>query len=527
MATSRYNPSRRIGSTAHSENVLTNTFNRMALLPYSIAILFLLVLYSNVFASLFRQWWSNNLYTHGLLIPLISLYLIWIQRQKLSRLTPSPYYPAGFAIIITGQLMLLLGHVAGIITLQELSLIVTLTGMVALLLGISYLKALSLPIAYLLFGIPVWENLLDFLYSPFQILSARIAVVLIKLADIPIYNDGIYIQLPNITLEVAKGCSGIGYLISVMAIGIPLAHLFLKSWLRRVVLVLSVLIIAFLSNGLRIALIAFFAYHGYSEVLHGPYHVFQGLFVSMIGYAVIFIGVTVLSERRSKASIPSDRDVNANITTSRGRIKKRILFPTASACIIFAIFGSYIYLYTPAIVPLQKSNIAFPQKVGNWRGEDTPPVFNIYRELGVDREISRIYRTDSGNSLHLYIGYFEYQGQGKELVHHKTKDIHLDASRVRISLPSYGDIEVNKLFQKDKNRLVLFWYDINGNVVAGRFKAKLYLIWDYLFHGRTNGAVVMLTVNIEKGIDSSHSMATVEGFIHDIYPQLKIYLLPV
>jgi len=395
------------------------------------------------------------------------------------------------------------------------------------LLGISYLKALSLPIAYLLFGIPVWENLLDFLYSPFQILSARIAVVLIKLADIPIYNDGIYIQLPNITLEVAKGCSGIGYLISVMAIGIPLAHLFLKSWLRRVVLVLSAFTIAFLSNGLRIALIAFFAYHGYSEVLHGPYHVFQGLFVSIIGYAAIFIGVTVLSERRSKASIPSDRDVNANITTSSGRIKKRILFPTASACIIFAIFGSYIYLYTPAIVPLQSSNIAFPQKVGNWRGEDTPPVFNIYRELGVDRELSRIYRTDSGNSLHLYIGYFEYQGQGKELVHHKTKDIHLDASRVRISLPSYGDIEVNKLFQKDKNRLVLFWYDINGNVVAGRFKAKLYLIWDYLFHGRTNGAVVMLTVNIEKGIDSSRSMATVEGFIHDIYPQLKIYLLPV
>jgi len=527
MTTSRYNPSRRIGSTAHSENVLTNTFNRMALLPYSIAILFLLILYSNVFASLFRQWWSNNLYTHGLLIPLISLYLIWIQRQKLSRLTPSPYYPAGFAIILTGQIMLLLGHVAGIITLQELSLIVTLTGMVVLLLGISYLKALSLPIAYLLFGIPVWENLLDFLYSPFQILSARIAVVLIKLADIPIYNDGIYIQLPNITLEVAKGCSGIGYLISVMAIGIPLAHLFLKSWLRRVVLVLSAFTIAFLSNGLRIALIAFFAYHGYSEVLHGPYHVFQGLFVSIIGYAAIFIGVTVLSERRSKASIPSDRDVNANITTSSGRIKKRILFSTASACIIFAIFGSYIYLYTPAIVPLQSSNIAFPQKVGNWRGEDTPPVFNIYRELGVDRELSRIYRTDSGNSLHLYIGYFEYQGQGKELVHHKTKDIHLDASRVRISLPSYGDIEVNKLFQKDKNRLVLFWYDINGNVVAGRFKAKLYLIWDYLFHGRTNGAVVMLTVNIEKGIDSSRSMATVEGFIHDIYPQLKIYLLPV
>ena len=71
----------------------------------------------------------------------------------------------------------------------------------------------------------------------------------------------LFIQIPNITLEVAKACSGLDYLIAIVSIGIPLSIFYVSGFLRKVSVILIAVMIAILSNPLRVALIGMFSYH--------------------------------------------------------------------------------------------------------------------------------------------------------------------------------------------------------------------------------------------------------------------------
>ncbi|MFY9270050.1 MAG: archaeosortase/exosortase family protein, partial [Candidatus Manganitrophaceae bacterium] len=99
-------------------------------------LLFALVFcYVQVFMTLVRLWWSNDIYSYGFLIPWISLYLVWVQREKLREIEPAPDYLKGGLLFLAGLSMLVVGHASSIALLEELSLIVTLMGAVLLMLG--------------------------------------------------------------------------------------------------------------------------------------------------------------------------------------------------------------------------------------------------------------------------------------------------------------------------------------------------------------------------------------------------------
>jgi len=257
--------------------------------------------YINAIATLITVWWNSYTYSFGFLIPIISLYIVWLQKDRLKRLKIAPSYLLGLPVLIIAIAMLI-SNTKGGASIQGFSLIIAIIGIILLLLGIQFLKALWFPITYLLFMVPFWDNLTEKLNLPFQNFSASLGTKMIQAIGIPVYRQSIYIELPNITLEVAKVCSGVNNLIAIVAIAIPLAYIFLRSWQRRIILVCSGIIISILANSFRVALIGIFAYFKIGEVLHGPYHILQALSVSMIGFIALFIGVWVLSRGDSGKS---------------------------------------------------------------------------------------------------------------------------------------------------------------------------------------------------------------------------------
>ena len=125
--------------------------------------------YAQVFAAMVRQWWSISFYSYAFLIPLISAYLVWSRRDKLFQLKPLPDYVAGSFLLAAGLSAFFIGQVGGILALQQVSLMITLPGIVLFLFGRAVLKALWLPITFLWFMIPIWEVITDPLHFPFQI----------------------------------------------------------------------------------------------------------------------------------------------------------------------------------------------------------------------------------------------------------------------------------------------------------------------------------------------------------------------
>jgi exosortase D (VPLPA-CTERM-specific) len=485
--------------------------------------------FAKVFAALVTVWWNNDVYSHGFLVPLISLYLIWIKRDKLKSIPLSPNSKAGFSILLCGLSMLLMGHLGGVNLIQEYSIIISIVGIILIIFGIKYLQALFFPIMYLFFMIPFARIFTDGFHYPFQLLSAKIAIAILNLIGIPSIRIANNIELPNITLEVAKGCSGVNYLISIIAIAIPLTYLTQKYWSRRVILIFGAVIVAILSNGLRVALIGILSYHGLNASLHGPYHILQAMFVYIFGLSFLFIGAWILSDGKSgftdsstsKAAISSSPTSKTNWHTPTIR---NSLFITT---MIFLIVGIYINLYTPSPISMKRNLKYFPYEIGKWKGNDSKLDYDTFRSLGVDYDISRTYSSPDGKEINLYIGYYMYQEQGKELLNYKSEWLYDNASKYTIILNSNDAIRVNRVIKKDsyKNRLIVYWYNLNGRIITDKLEVKMYTTFDAIFKHRTNGTFIMITLDLLNYVDINEALRYSEMFLKDTFPIIKDFII--
>jgi exosortase len=262
----------------------------------------LLFCYWEVVSALVNQWIDNDVYSYAFLIPVISGYMIWLQRERLSMLSLEGHPVLGWLVLSSGLGALVVGWAGHLLLVQELSLLLTLSGLVLLFWGVQAFRLLRVPIGYLLFMIPVWGFITDPIQMPARLFSAEVAAVMLQGVGLTPYLDGIYIELDNITLEVAPVCSGVNYLFAVAAIGVPIAFFYLKDWTHRLILLVSALAIAMVANGLRIALIGIVAVHQLSMDSHGPLHILQGLFVSVVGYVGIFAVLWLLRRRECLTS---------------------------------------------------------------------------------------------------------------------------------------------------------------------------------------------------------------------------------
>lgn len=262
----------------------------------------LLFCYWDVLNALVNQWITNDIYSYAFLIPVISGYMIWLQRERLSTLPLMSASLLGWLVLSSGLAALLVGWAGQLLLVQELSLLLTLSGLVLVFWGVHAFRLLRAPIGYLLFMIPVWGIVTDPIQMPSRLFSAKIATVILQSLGLNPHQDGIYIELTDVTLEVAPECSGVNYLFAVAALGVPIALFCLRSWVPRVILLASSLAIAMVANGLRIALIGLTANYQLSVDSHGPFHILQGLAVSVVGYVAMFAVLWVLRRREYRTA---------------------------------------------------------------------------------------------------------------------------------------------------------------------------------------------------------------------------------
>ncbi len=499
--------------------------------------LLFLVIYSPTMASLVRMWWSSDDYSHGFLVPFISLYLAWIKRDELSRIRIEPGLWSGGVLVLFAGLMLVAGKLGGFIVLQELSLPLMIAGMVLLFAGKLFLKSLALPIAYLFFMIKMFGEGSDRFHRPFQLLAAKIGIGTLHLFGFTAYQEGNFIQLPNALLEVAAACSGIRFLVSIIAIGIPLAYLTQRTLLRRGGLVLFAIVIAILANGLRVALIGMWTYYHGTNMIHGPFHIFYGVFVSWIGFIALFGGAWFLrrgageDENALSSKTPVNDHRNENLL--RRKWEERIQSNQWNrswfiATLLLTGIGSYHYFHRISPVPLENGFTAFPMTIENWKGRDLDSKNEMIKVPKTDDELVRTYqRAENDHPVNVYVGYFDSQTEEKKLVTYTTSwKFHRGEEKVSIQGVSGQSYQVNEVILNDggDRRAVLFWYDLNGRVVASRYAAKLWSLWDGLIFGRTNGALVALSIPLGPESKLEQDFNHEKDFLRDLIPQLHNYL---
>ncbi len=490
--------------------------------PFLMATLLVLlfaVLFYDSALLLVGTWAGRDDYSHGFIVPFISLYLAWADRDRLKSIEIRPAILAGFFPLALGSAMLVAGNAGGVSILEEFAPVIIIPSAVLMLLGWRFVKALALPLSYLIFMVPVFDYFISRAHWPAQLFTAGIAARALGILGIPVFQNMQYLELPNISLEVARECSGINYLLSIAAVGIPLAWFTQSGFKRRAILISLAVLVGIMANSLRVTLIGVWGYLG-GEIVHGPLHVFQGFFVSMAGFAFLFAAAWAMAGR--KAHMPKQRPTGQTVPFNWAVLSdKKIKSAWMALVSIFILTIGFMYIHRTEAKGLSPDAFnAIPQGVAGWSGR---PFINAFRVNGADLESSIIFRNGSGRELMFYLGYFASQRQDKEMVNYSLDFLYDKSEEIEVVSADGRRVKVNRAVIKEGGRqfLFLYWYDINGRIVADSRVAKFHTAVDSIFHGRTNGAIVVLSGDITEANALSAVEAAETGLATGLMPVLK------
>jgi exosortase A len=248
----------------------------------------LAVLYSRVVQGLVSDWINLPDFSHGFLIPIVSMYFVYERRKQFSDLSPSSNW-LGLGLIIFGIALLLLGNLATEYFTMRFSMLVVFGGIILFLLGNDFFKTLLFPIIFLIFMIPIPSILMDRITFPMQLFASKVAANTLYLIGIPVLREGNVMLLANTSLEVAEACSGIRSLISLLALSIVFAYLSQKETWKRILLVLSTFPIAIIANAARVSGTGILAHYYGDSVAQGFFHGFSGWILFVVAFVCLFL----------------------------------------------------------------------------------------------------------------------------------------------------------------------------------------------------------------------------------------------
>lgn len=265
---------------------------------WSVVAVLLLALYWEVFIKWGTDLLNDPNYSHGLLIPFISLYL-FKQRFGGLKATKSNPQNLGLLIILAALVIFVFGRAGGELFSQRFSFVLLLAGLVVYMEGKEMFRILFFPILLLLFAIPLPYILYNSVAFPLKLLATKIAALLINFSGMPVFRDGNIIHLPHTTLEVVDACSGIRSLMTLLTLAVLLASFIIRSMWKRALIIGLAVPVAVAANAGRVALTGLLTKSDPAWG-SGTLHEITGWSVFVVSFGVL-IGVSLLMDRRTNS----------------------------------------------------------------------------------------------------------------------------------------------------------------------------------------------------------------------------------
>jgi len=503
--------------------------------------------FAHVLGDLYNIWNLKPEYSHGVIIPLLSAFLIWRRREQLRSL-PFTGSWTGLGLIVLGLVLRFVGASTTMHTFEHYAFLLVLYGLVLSLTGPVIFRRLWMPLIILVFALPLPSFFSNSLSVHLQLLSSELGVWVIRAAGISVLLEGNVIDLGNYQLEVAEACSGLRYLLPLMTLSFMIAYMFRGPSWKRVVIFLSSIPITVIMNSLRIGFIGITVEHWGSGMAEGALHDFEGWLVFMLSTAAVVLTAFGLS-RIGKSKIPwsqvfaadpaseapTARGATAPPTASQSLAQSAVIprsFMVAAALVLIGA-GVDAALPTPTLAyPARLSFDEFPMEIGDWAGRRGALQGFYLDALRLDDYVLADFSENGAPPVNFYSAYYQSQdnsraihsphdcipGGGWEIV--KFERHLLPATQTTPAFP------VNRaIVQLGAHRqVVYYWFDERGRKITNEYVARWYLFWDALTRHRTDGALVRFVAEAPPGADESQIDARIEKLALRIEPMLSRYV---
>lgn len=274
--------------------------------------------YFTMLMKLGRDWWTDENYSHGLLIPFIIGFIVWQERKRFTERQSTRATWVG-AICISFSLLALWAGTAGAeLFVQRTSLMLMLAGIVIYFFGFRIIRVIAVPMLLLALAIPIPQIIFNKIAFPLQLFASKCAVAAMSFLDISVLRQGNVIELMPLgakepkRLAVVEACSGIRSLMTLVTLAVVYAYFTRPKgprpavdgsekrqgsqtkfyatfgfW-RSAILVVSAIPIAILTNAARVSGTGVLAHYYGTKVADGFFHSFSGWVIYLVAAALLF-----------------------------------------------------------------------------------------------------------------------------------------------------------------------------------------------------------------------------------------------
>lgn len=447
----------------------------------------ILLLFRRDFEHLYGIWTGSDTYGHCILIPPIIGWLIWQRREGLAKLAPKPFLPALGAMFGCG-LLWLLGEMAGVALVRHAAVVVMLIASVVAVFGLAVSRGLTFLLFFALFLIPVGDQLVPYL----QKITADFCILLLDLFGVPAFRDGVFIAIPTGNFEVAEACSGVRFLIAMVAFGALVANVCFKSWTRRIIFMAAAVILPIIANGLRAWGTIYIAHLTTPEFARGVDHVVYGWVFFAIVMVLLMAGSWRFFDRPADDPMIDPKTIQPRPQPSPP--VRKVALASVAAIAVAAAAPAYAAYVDSRTTDVATEALRLPTPAG-WQPAQTAgfvPWKPHY--AGATAESLQSYRDPHGQPVELYIAVFDKQAEGSELIGVRQgvtpRDTPWTWAR---SQPAPAGAQAMQINGGGAVRDVVQFYWVNGKLVGSPYQAKMEGLKAKLFGGPTQAATVVVS----------------------------------
>jgi exosortase D (VPLPA-CTERM-specific) len=483
--------------------------------------------------------WSTPEYSHGPLIPIISLYLFL---RELRRAPPAPdrvtdRWP-GVLVIAAALGIGVIGNLARIPDIVTYGFIIWVGGVVLTVFGWQRGIRHQLPVFHLVFMLPLPQVLYWNMNVFLQGVSSELGVWFIKLAGVPVFLEGNVIDLGVYKLQVAEACSGLRYLFPILSFSYLFSILYRGPLWHKAVLLLSAAPLTVFMNSFRIGIVGVMVNYFGIEHAEGFSHFFEG-WIIFVACVLILFGMAIALQRLRKDPLPLAEAIDLDVE-GFGGVSARLLairgsLAMVAATVITLASSAAFVAFEPAPAPrLEREPFAlYPRSLGDWRGVTAQLEPDIERVLAADDYINATYQAPGRVPVNMFVAFYENQTEGQGLHSPEVclpsggwEIFTLENYSVDMSDTPYGVFEVNRaVIQKGlQQSLVYYWFEQRGARMTNDIKAKLWVLWDGFTKGRTDGALVRYVTVIAPGESVEAADARLQEMMRLSLPRLPRFV---
>ncbi len=496
---------------------------------------FQLAIYAEPMARIIGVWWNSAEYGHGLFMPFVAGYIVWLNRAALSS-APRNMITIGYLGLALSLFLMLGASLSNLESVKLYSLLAAVISYFTLAYGWIGLRIIAVPALLMFLVIPLPYLLISQLTAGLQLISSELGTWFIRLFGYSVFLEGNLIDMGSFKLAVVEACSGLRYLFPLSSFAVLVAYFVRSGWLFKTLLVLATVPVTILMNSLRIAGTGVIVNTFGIEAAQGFLHDFEGWVVFVAALAVMVLMVLAYGAlTRRGAGIDSlfdfepRGDAGEAVDGASVQVTKRPAVVLGLAALVAASVAAVTFNST-AFVPDRLSFYDFPTRLGDKQLYAKGLGLGEIEILRPDDYFLGDYVSDSGDLVGLYMIYYEEQKEGSAL--HSPKvcipgggwEIVDENIRV-ISLGVDVEVAVNRaVIQRGEiTQVVYYWIDQMGVTYTNEYLARASLLKSATLKGRSDGALVRVNSVVHDG-DFDSTDAELDHFVRKMYVFLRDYL---